>query len=120
MQRALWSISYYTVLHYNNTGTILRYIHWSTSGHTQRNLLDSSEPRVLFQRPKLHNHTIFLTPLGGGVLGVIDKSQLTNRSVTLGTPPPPIFILIYLFSGAPSGHHFSFSSTGACSKLSFF
>ena len=50
------------------------------------------------------------------MLGVIDKSQLTNRSVTLGTPPPPIFILIYLFSGAPSGHHFSFSSTGACSK----
>ena len=51
------------------------------------------------------------------MLRVIDKSQLTNRSITFGTPPPsPIFILIYLFSGPPSGHHFSFSSTGACSK----
>ena len=51
------------------------------------------------------------------MLRVIDKSQLTNRSVTLGTPPPPpIFISIHLFSGPSSGHHFSFSSTGACSK----
>ena len=31
--KGLWSMSYYTVPHYNHTGTHTTYKHWSTSGN---------------------------------------------------------------------------------------
>ena len=52
--RAPWSMSYYTVPHYNNTGTRTTYTHWSTSGSVLRKWWASSGMPPLYRGP--HNN----------------------------------------------------------------